>query len=89
MLSRHLHVDEVDIDGISREHYGDLKEAALKALLKSATMCTLYMFSCVYCVHTYVYMYIYVYTLVLCMHTCTCTHTHTHTHTHNNLSKPL
>lgn len=35
MLSRHLNVDEVDIDSISREHYGDLKEAALKALLKS------------------------------------------------------
>ena len=34
MLSRHLGVDEVDIDGIQREHYGDLKEAALKALLK-------------------------------------------------------
>ena len=35
MLSRHLHVDEVDIDSISKEHYTDLKEAALKALLKS------------------------------------------------------
>jgi hypothetical protein len=34
MLSRHLNVDEVDIDSISREHHGDLKEAALKALLK-------------------------------------------------------
>lgn len=34
MLSRHLNVDEVDIDSINKEHYGELKEAALKALLK-------------------------------------------------------
>ena len=34
MLSRHLHVDEVDIESINREHFADLKEAALKALLK-------------------------------------------------------
>ena len=34
MLSRHLHVDEVDIDSISQQYHGDLKEAAFKALLK-------------------------------------------------------
>ena len=47
MLSRHLHVDEVDIDSIGHENHGDLKEAALKALLKLATIYSV--FSCMCC----------------------------------------
>ena len=42
MLSRHLNVPEVDIDSISKEHHGDLREAALKALLQYGFHCVIY-----------------------------------------------
>ena len=47
MLSRHLNVSEIDIDSIGKEHHGDLREAALKALLQ--LVCRgVYMYMCIH-----------------------------------------